>query len=66
MLVAPVLFIKKVFNRVSLSGRFKGGTSVSSTLSQNYSINRTPGKEIYVCEDCARTVKLIDVKKRCP
>ena len=26
-------------------------------------INFTSGKEIYVCEDCARTVKSIDVKR---
>ena len=32
-------------------------------LLKNYSINFTPGKEIYVCEDCARTVMSIDVKR---
>ena len=54
---------QKGFNRVSLSGGFKGGASVSSTLTENYSVNFTPGKEIYVCEGCARTIKSIDVKR---
>ena len=46
-----------------MSGGFKGGASVSSTLTRNYSINFTPDKQIFVCEACARTIKSIDIKR---
>ena len=58
-------FLRKAkgFKRVSLGGRFKGGPSVADSLTKNFPVSFTPGKNVFICEVCTRTIRSFDVKR---